>query len=163
MKNLNKLIHECIHASINNILKENADGNNIDSIMSKYIKDAQFALNALQALNRMFNEAYNQVNDTFSRLMESYGYKVVNIDIENDFGDIIIKFITNLPMESLEADENYDNLYYPIMSSVHRLKQEVESRIGSDFCYLIDSDINDMFIAELTLTINEDRIYPNRD
>ena len=111
----------------------------------------------------LFIEAYNQVNDTFSELMESYGYKVVNIDIENDFDEIIIKFITNLPMESLEADENYDNLYYPIMSSIHRLKQEVESRIGSDFCYLIDSDINDMFVAELTLTINKDRIYPNRD
>ena len=81
MKNLNKLIHECIHASINNILKENADCNNIDSIMSKYIKDAQFTLNALQSLNGMFNEAYNQVNDVFSELMESYGYKVVNIDI----------------------------------------------------------------------------------
>lgn len=163
MKNLNKLIHECIHTSINNILSENVDTSSIDSIMSKHIQDAQFALKALQELNGMFNEAYNKVFNEFSELIGSYGYKIADVDIEDDFSEISIKFYTNLPMEALESDENYDNLYYPIMSSVQRLKRDIKHTMGSDFCYLVDTDINGMFVVELTLTINEERIYPNRN
>ena len=113
----------------------------------------------------MFNGAYNKVSNVFSNLMESYGYYITNVDIEDDFNEIVIKFYTNITIDELESDNNYDDLYYPIMSSIQRLKQDVESSIGSDFCNLRDDyDFNNkLFLLELTLTINEERIYPNRN